>query len=79
MRKIVRLTERDLSRLVKRIVRESEEMDETTDMRKEFWKDQGFKTKEEYNQFMKKKIEELFKMIKEDPKLLAVFKRLAKT
>jgi Txe/YoeB family toxin of Txe-Axe toxin-antitoxin module len=43
----------------------------------EFWKDNGFNTKEEYNQFMQKKIGELFKMIKDDPKLIAVFKRLA--
>jgi hypothetical protein len=48
-------------------------------MQKEFWKDNGFKTKEEYNQFMTQKIEELFTIIKSDPELVAVFQRLAKT
>jgi hypothetical protein len=48
-------------------------------MQKEFWKDQGFNTKEEYNQFMTEKIEELFTIIKSDPELIAVFKRLANT
>jgi hypothetical protein len=43
----------------------------------EFWKDNGFNTKEEYNVFMKEKIEDLFKMIKSDTELIAVFKRLA--
>ena len=43
----------------------------------EFWKDNGFNTKEEYNQFMHQKMEEMFAMIKNDPQLLAVFKRLA--
>jgi hypothetical protein len=48
-------------------------------MQKEFWKDNGFNTKEDYNQFMAQKMEELFAIINSDPKLLAVFKRLAKT
>ena len=46
-------------------------------MQKEFWKDNGFATKEAYNRFMTEKIEELFKIIKSDPELVAVFKRLA--
>jgi len=48
-------------------------------MQKEFWKDNGFNTKEEYNAFMTEKIDELFKIIKSDPELVAVFQRLAKT
>ena len=40
------------------------------------WKKMGFKTEQEYNTFMKKKMEQLFKMITDDPKLLDVFKRL---
>jgi len=48
-------------------------------MQNEFWKDNGFNTKEAYNQFMTEKIEELFAIINSDPKLVAVFKRLAKT
>jgi hypothetical protein len=48
-------------------------------MQKEFWKDNGFNTKEEYNQFMTQKMEELFAIINSDPKLVAVFKRLATT
>ena len=46
-------------------------------MQKEFWKDNGFESKEAYNRFMTEKIEELFKIIKSDPELVAVFKRLA--
>ena len=48
-------------------------------MQKEFWKDNGFNTKEEYNVFMTQKMEELFAIINSDPKLVAVFKRLANT
>jgi len=48
-------------------------------MQKEFWKDNGFETKEAYDAFMKERIETLFTMIKNDPELMAVFKRLAKT
>ncbi len=36
----------------------------------------GFKTEEEYNTFMREKMEQLIKMIVEDPKLIGVFKRL---
>ena len=48
-------------------------------MQKEFWKYNGFETEEAYNQFMTQKMEELFAIINSDPKLLAVFKRLANT
>jgi len=48
-------------------------------MQKEFWKDNGFESKEAYNAFMTEKIEELFAIINSDPKLVAVFKRLANT
>ena len=48
-------------------------------MRKDFWVDNGFKTKADYDAFMVQKMEELFLMIKNDPQLLAVFQRLAKT
>ncbi len=40
------------------------------------WKNMGFKTEEEYNIFMREKMEQLIKMITEDPELLDVFKRL---
>lgn len=40
-------------------------------MQKESWKAKGFKTKEEYTQFMHQKIEDVFKMIKDDPELIA--------
>jgi hypothetical protein len=48
-------------------------------MQEEFWKVYGFAAKEEYNAFMMQKIEELFTIIKNDPELVAVFKRLANT
>jgi hypothetical protein len=40
------------------------------------YKKMGFKTKEEYDKFMQDKMKELFDMIKNDPELLNVFKRL---
>jgi len=36
----------------------------------------SFKTEEEYNQFLKRKMDELINLIKNDTKLLNVFKRL---
>ena len=40
------------------------------------WKKMGFKTEEEYNQFLKMKLDSMMNQIKNDPKLLNVFKRL---
>lgn len=40
------------------------------------WKEMGFKTEEEHNQFLKRKMDELINLIKNDTKLLNVFKRL---
>jgi hypothetical protein len=40
------------------------------------WKKMGFKTEEEYKKFLKEKWENLLQKIKNDPKLLNVFKRL---
>jgi hypothetical protein len=40
------------------------------------WKKMGFKSEKEYNDFLKDKMEKLKDKIKNDPKLLDVFKRL---
>jgi hypothetical protein len=40
------------------------------------WKKMGFKTEEEYKKFLKEKWENLLQKIKNDPRLLNVFKRL---
>ena len=40
------------------------------------WKKMGFKTEDEYNQFLKMKLDSMMNQIKNDPKLLNVFKRL---
>lgn len=40
------------------------------------WKKMGFKSKEKYEKFLDTKMKELLGKIKDDPKLLAVFKRL---
>ena len=40
------------------------------------WKKMGFKSEQDYNEFLKAKKNSLFDMIKNNPKLLDVFKRL---
>jgi len=40
------------------------------------WKEMGFKTEKQYNEFLKNKMDSLMSQIKNDPKLLNVFKRL---
>ena len=40
------------------------------------WKAMGFKSEEDYHKFLDTKRKELIDKIKNDPKLLAVFKRL---
>jgi hypothetical protein len=40
------------------------------------WKKMGFKSEEEYNKFLDDKAKKLIDKIKNDPKLLNVFKRL---
>ena len=40
------------------------------------WKKMGFKSEKEYNDFLKMKMDNLMDKIKNDPKLLNVFKRL---
>lgn len=40
------------------------------------WKKMGFKSEKEYNDFLKTKMDQLMNKIKNDPKLLNVFKRL---
>jgi hypothetical protein len=40
------------------------------------WKKMGFKSEKEYNTFLKDKMDALMNKIKNNPKLLNVFKRL---
>ena len=40
------------------------------------WKKMGFKSKEDYDEFLETKMKDLMNKIKSDPKLLDVFKRL---
>ena len=40
------------------------------------WKKMGFKSKEDYDKFLDTKMKDLLHKIKNNPKLLAVFKRL---
>jgi hypothetical protein len=40
------------------------------------WKDMGFETEKEYNDFLKAKMDSLLNKIKNTPELLDVFKRL---
>lgn len=40
------------------------------------WKKMGFKSEEDYHKFLDTKMKELMDKIKNDPKLLNVFKRL---
>jgi hypothetical protein len=40
------------------------------------WNKMGFKDEKEYNDFLQTKMEELINKIKNNPKLLGVFKRL---
>lgn len=40
------------------------------------WKEMGFATEKEYTDFLNTKVKELIDMIKANPKLLDVFKRL---
>ncbi len=40
------------------------------------WKEMGFKSEKEYNTFLKDKMDALINKIKNNPKLLNVFKRL---
>lgn len=40
------------------------------------WKKMGFTSEEEYNNFLQTKMDNLMDKIKNDPKLLNVFKRL---
>ena len=40
------------------------------------WKKMGFKSEKEYNDFLDQKMNDLLAKIKNDPKLLNVFKRL---
>ena len=40
------------------------------------WKKMGFKSEKEYNDFLDQKAKDLLNKIKNDPKLLNVFKRL---
>lgn len=40
------------------------------------WEKMGFKSKEDYEKFLETKMKDLLDKIKNDPKLLAVFKRL---
>lgn len=44
--------------------------------RQENWREMGFKSEKEYIQFLENKLEALMDMIKGNPELMNVFKRL---
>ena len=71
MKKIVRLTELDLTRIVKRVINENKKNKKEMD-----WKKMGFKSNEEYQKFLDTKMKDLLDKIENTPDLLNVFKRL---
>jgi len=71
MKKIIRLTESDLTRIVKRVIIEEKKNKKEMD-----WKKMGFKSNEEYQKFLDTKMKDLLDKIENTPELLNVFKRL---
>jgi hypothetical protein len=68
MKKIIRLTESDLTMIVRRVIKENDEdMD---------WKKMGFESNDDYQKFLDTKMKDLIDKIKNTPDLLNVFKRL---
>jgi predicted transcriptional regulator len=71
MKKIIRLTESDLTRIVKRVIIEEKKNKKEMD-----WKKMGFESNDDYQKFLDTKMKDLLDKIKNTPDLLNVFKRL---
>jgi DNA-directed RNA polymerase beta' subunit len=71
MKKVIKLTESDLTRIVKRVINENKKNKKEMD-----WKKMGFKSNEDYLKFLDTKMKDLIDKIKTTPELLNVFKRL---
>jgi predicted transcriptional regulator len=71
MKKVIKLTESDLTRIVKRVIDENKKNKKEMD-----WKKMGFKSNEDYLKFLDTKMKDLIDKIKTTPELLNVFKRL---
>ncbi len=71
MKKVIRLTESDLTRIVKRVIIEEKKNKKETD-----WKKMGFESNDDYQKFLDTKMKDLLDKIKNTPELLNVFKRL---
>ena len=70
-RKVIRLTESDLTRIIKRVIFEEKKNKKEMD-----WKKMGFESNEDYQKFLDTKMKDLIDKIKNTPELLNVFKRL---
>ena len=68
---MIKLTESDLTRIVKRVINENKKNKKEMD-----WKKMGFKSNEDYLKFLDTKMKDLIEKIKTTPELLNVFKRL---
>jgi len=71
MKKVIKLTESDLTRIVKRVIDENKKNKKEMD-----WKKMEFKSNEDYLKFLDTKMKDLIDKIKTTPELLNVFKRL---
>jgi DNA-directed RNA polymerase beta' subunit len=71
MKKVIKFTESDLTRIVKRVINENKKNKKEMD-----WKKMGFKSNEDYLKFLDTKMKDLIEKIKTTPELLNVFKRL---
>jgi DNA-directed RNA polymerase beta' subunit len=71
MKKVIKFTESDLTRIVKRVIDENKKNKKEMD-----WKKMGFKSNEDYLKFLDTKMKDLIDKIKTTPELLNVFKRL---
>ena len=71
MKKMIKLMESDLTRIVKRVIDENKKNKKEMD-----WKKMGFKSNEDYLKFLDTKMKDLIDKIKTTPELLNVFKRL---
>jgi hypothetical protein len=71
MKKVIRLTETDLTRIVKQVINEDKKNKKEMD-----WKKMGFESNEDYQKFLDTKMKDLINKIKNNPELLNVFKRL---
>jgi hypothetical protein len=71
MKKVIRLTESDLTRIVRRVINEEKKNKKEMD-----WKKMGFESNDDYQKFLDTKMKDLLDIIKNTPDLLNVFKRL---